>query len=58
MRLASHTHLPTTVVTTATNVQTLPGWNFKGKFLVAPDGTVSDAANEGDFLAAAIEELM
>ena len=38
--------------------QTLPGWNFKGKFLVAPDGTVSDAANEGDFLATAIEELM
>lgn len=38
--------------------QTLPGWNFKGKFLVAPDGTVSDAANEGDSLATAIEGLM
>mmetsp|Transcript_61801 Transcript_61801/g.170074 ORF Transcript_61801/g.170074 Transcript_61801/m.170074 type:complete len:112 (+) Transcript_61801:332-667(+) len=35
-----------------------PGWNFKGKFLVAPDGTVSDAANEGDSLATAIDELM
>ena len=57
----AHNPQPTTTVTTVTTAATfqiVSGWNFKGKFLVGPDGTVSDAASEGDSLATAIEELM